>query len=627
MFGIWNSQQVVQVQVMNLMNSFLQNGLDQFNAAHMIPLVIDKQWMKKDSYTTGSPMDLNIEQIPLLEIDETIATKNWSIPAAGGQHCMCALKAWHEKKKTQLNELELLIKQLKKQDMEEATEEDIGELNKYIKEMDGIKGLLGYGGQWLVMIYSKEALVLGHKWYNIPHAGVNAGPIGKQMELLSQDYVFKLMLFMNSASMHYIHSLIFDLNKLHAMMMSPGGGIIAYVMSTLKEKLALCFNTVKFTIAEFTDLDKKASKCAVSSEKEQAHDHLQSILDTLRRALPLHQAIVPQVWDVIDAVFTGHLFADSETVEEITQIDEDISLYEDDVKKAIQMSPAKISLLLSEWCSDEPLYLFPLPSYRLIKAMNNHLLRINGALLECASWWLLFIHHDKVHPQDWSPGSASADMVRAVLAHRSPKMDGCVSAINEIVAMIFLQYATFLQMEDSLTYKGLFHHQLTQNKLLLIFCQLKQDNDKDSHPKGKGKAKVKAEDNEGDEDGGQEDRQVGDDGDDDKGSGRDMSEACDGGEPENADGKITREQWVDRRAHAKEEAAAHHQLLAKEAETAIMYLSAVEKPLKITPKDFGIPTDHLSKLPSHAPKNIFHGQEFIIHHTYKWANQLPNSKK
>ncbi|KAI5988678.1 hypothetical protein F5J12DRAFT_786806 [Pisolithus orientalis] len=510
-----------------------------------------------------------------------------------------------------------------KQDMEEVTEEDIGELNEYIKEINSIKGLLGYGGQWLVMIYSKdpdaqhlhgyvhvsssihmlpistnvyiqyhtgdineklglfisqneckhtyieapaegliqrfkEALILGHKWYNIPCTGT---------ELLSQDYVFKLMSFMNSVSTHYIHSLIFDLNKLHAMMMSPGGG----VMSVLEEKLTLCFNTIEFTIAEFKDLDKKA--------------------------LSLCQAIIPQVQDVINAVFTGHLFANLETsafnqychalvvmLEEITQMDDDISLYEEDVKKVIQMSPAKISLLLSEWCSDEPFYLFPLPSYCLIEAMNKHLLRINGALLEYASWWTLFIHHDKFHPQDWSPGSASTDMVRAVLAHRSLKMDGHVLAVNK-------------------------------------------DDDEDSHPKGKGKAKAKVEDDEGDENGGQEDRQVGDDGNDDKGSGRDMSEACDRGEQENADGKIMREQWVDRRAHVKEQAAAHHQLLAKEAETTIKYLNAVEKPLKITLKDFGIPTNCLPKLPSHAPKNIFRGQEFIVHHTYKWVNQVPNSKK
>ncbi|KAI6154580.1 hypothetical protein BKA82DRAFT_34292 [Pisolithus tinctorius] len=383
----------------------------------------------------------------------------------------------------------------------------------------------------------KEALVLGHKWYDIPRTGVNAGPVRKQMELLSQDYVFKLMSFMNSASTHYIHSPIFDLNKLHVMMMSPGGRIITYVMSTLEEKLTLCFNT----IAEFKDLNKKASKYDVSVEKDQACDHLQSIIDTLKRALPLCQAIVPKVQDIIDAVFAGHLFADSETLghlcqahsfEEITQMKEDISLYENDIKKVIQMSPAKISLLLSEWCSDEPFYLFPLPSYHLIKAMNKHLLRINGALLEYASWWLPFIHHDKFHPHNWSPGSASTDMVRAVLVHRLLKMDGCISATNEIIAMIFSQYAMFLQMEDSLAHKEPIHHQLTQMKLLSVFGQLKQDDDEDSNPKGKGKAKARAEDDEGDDDGGQEDMPVRDDGDDDEGSGGDVSDACDQGRTE-----------------------------------------------------------------------------------------------
>ncbi|KAI6155527.1 hypothetical protein BKA82DRAFT_4348720 [Pisolithus tinctorius] len=150
---------------------------------------------------------------------------------------------------------------------------------------------------------------------------------------------------------------MFNLNKLHVMMMSPGGGTITYVMSTLDEKLTLCFNTIEFTILEFKDLDKKASKCDASAEKEQACDHLQSILNTLKRALPLHQVIIPKVWDTINAVFTGHLFADLETSghlcqahsfvyqsafdqychtlivmleEEITQMNEDISLYEDD---------------------------------------------------------------------------------------------------------------------------------------------------------------------------------------------------------------------------------------------------------------------------------------------------------
>ncbi|KAI6146445.1 hypothetical protein BKA82DRAFT_31430 [Pisolithus tinctorius] len=291
------------------------------------------------------------------------------------------------------------------------------------------------------------------------------------------------------------------------------------------------------------------------------------------------------------------------------QMKEDISVYEDDVKQAIQTSPAKISLMLSEWCSDEPFYLFPLPLYHLIEVMNKHLLRINGALLEYASWWSPFIHHDKFHPCDWSPGSASADMVRVVLAHRSLKMDGCMSAINEIIAMIFSQYATFLQMEESLTHKGPICHQLTQTKLLSIFGQLKQDDDEDLNPKGKGKAKARVQDDEGDDDGGLEDMPVGNDCDDDDTSGGDI------------------EQRVERRARVKEQAAAHRQLLVKEAETAIMYLNAVEKPPKITPKDFGVPTDCLSKLPSHVPKNIFHGQEFVVHHTYEWANQLPNSKK
>ncbi|KAI6138097.1 hypothetical protein BKA82DRAFT_4367627 [Pisolithus tinctorius] len=290
--------------------------------------------------------------------------------------------------------------------------------------------------------------------------------------------------------------------------------------------------------------------------------------------------------------------------EEITQMNEDISLYGDSMKQAIQMSPAKISLLLSKWCSDEPFYLFPLPSYCLIEAMNKHLLRINSALLEYASWWTPLIHHDKFHPWDWSPGSASGDMVRAVLAHR------LLQIVNKIIAMVFLA-----PLESAYPEQITFDLQSTQ-----------EDDDKDLNPKGKAESKAKAGDNEGDKDGGQEERQVGDDGDcdetlttgdDDGGSGGDMSEACDGGEPEKADGNIMREQWMERRAHVKEQAAAHHQHLVKEAKTTIKYLNAVEKPPKITPKEFGIPTNCLSKLPSHAPKNIFHGQEFVVHHTYE----------
>ncbi|KAI6146444.1 hypothetical protein BKA82DRAFT_31431 [Pisolithus tinctorius] len=274
---------VIQMQVTNLMNSFLQNGLDRFNVAHTIPLVIDKRWIKKDSYMTGNPMDLDIDQIPLLEIDKTIAMKNWSIPAAGGQHCDIDEK------------LGLFISQNKHKHM-------------YVEAP----------AEGLIQRF-KEALVLGHKWYNIPHARVNAGPVGKQTELLSQDYAFKLMSFMNSASTHYIHSPIFNLNKLHAMMMSPGGRIIAYVMSALEEKLALCFNTVEFTMAEFKDLNKKASKCDVSVEKDQARDHLWSILNTLKQASPLRQVIVPKVQDVTNVVFAGHLVADSKTLGHLCQ--------------------------------------------------------------------------------------------------------------------------------------------------------------------------------------------------------------------------------------------------------------------------------------------------------------------
>lgn len=62
--------------------------------------------------------------------------------------------------------------------------------------------------------------------------------------------------------------------------------------------------------------------------------------------------------------------------------------------------------------------------------------------LQYSAWWTPFIYLKKVFPKEWNPGSASADMIRAILAHPSIDMEDRTTLLDQVRRdILFTHYA------------------------------------------------------------------------------------------------------------------------------------------------------------------------------------------
>jgi hypothetical protein len=149
-FGKWNNQPLVDSQVQSLYQLFLANGADHFNPIHAIPLVVHKQWLVEGSYEKDLDKCGELSELPILKISRNTPNE-WKFKAAGGHHWTKAIEAWMNKMKTKY-EMELA---------EETCVDNlpVGEINyidKVVKlHWQKLKGVLAYGGQWIVTIFDQ----------------------------------------------------------------------------------------------------------------------------------------------------------------------------------------------------------------------------------------------------------------------------------------------------------------------------------------------------------------------------------------------------------------------------------------------------------------------------------------
>ncbi|KAI6008564.1 hypothetical protein EDC04DRAFT_2610910 [Pisolithus marmoratus] len=596
------------------------------------------------------------------------APTNWSLPVAGGQHQVAALETWLEKKHAQLNEYIVKERALRKQDPANIDEAKLKQWNEGAKkEKDALEGVVAYEGAWIMSLFDDnrlydvckprylmicvegymgqqqqicmidESLALHIAWNETKHVYMESlmegliqlfkimkaqrsdyqqvklvpqskGNASRQRELLRQDYIWDMLSQFDTTGMHYWHADFMLFTEFYTTMMASYGGILAYLVGCLERKLHMCFNLV--------EVDEKEVKILISNlqlkKAEAAQEKLEQLFDDLHDATPIPEAISNGIREAIDECFSSCI-ANMSGIHEIgNQSSTDWAMifaqYALEVPQKIQEQTCVIKSKIVFACDTqhEDYASFPFMSRSVFKILKKHLACIQSTIYEMSSWWSPYISTAKIHPKEWNPGSASADMRQAVLAYPDYHVNCHNLLWDKIVLVLFESYPAALHMEGQILSSNIPDHMISQSELLNIFGMLLTGGVKKSKPavprKGKAKAKAKDDDDDSNYIEGETDveRDVNDD-------------ADDANDDDDKPFESSNEGDCNLKVESREE----------------RFASQVFKVLNNSPKVFVPPAlapyqvwTRKSKISSNAIHNSFHGQELLRWHTWEWATQV-----
>ncbi|KAF8833727.1 hypothetical protein BDN67DRAFT_1072862 [Paxillus ammoniavirescens] len=560
-FGAWNSRPVVQSQVESIIKSFFVNGADRFNSLHAIPLVIKKSDIVEGSYED----DLN-KQDELPELLFTRDTDDFRIHAAGGQHRTKAIQEWVVHLQSEHNSLVVEEKRFRKHNLG-TSREDMDYIDKLVARRERLACVLAYNGQWLVTLYDSDKVnhITGlhisknetkHVYMESPEEGlmqkykimvaegkgprtveppvVKKGPAFKQYSLLVQDYSFLCLGYLTSSGTHYLRIPELRLNRFHEIMFSSYGGLVSDLTKRLEDKLRACFNDIPFTRVEYdrhvnniTKGNSFANESAIALEEKYI---------ALCKADAVCEAITDSLRTTLDDVYVKFLGGEGATSYRFGNMDDDIwmkawesyvfttvTVMEDYVQdllksgamktlsevaqKALSNCAAKAALILNR--RESPIVefqLFPFMSCSVFKTLVRNFEMIEKSILEVSLWYSPYIAMAKSHGKDWDPGSASADMIRAVMAHPDYTPKDRSKALASIINLFFSHFAAFLHMEGQLSRIDVPARVTQQKELLKYFGLSDAANNTKLLTRGKtGKGKGRETEEEGDQDEGEED--------------------------------------------------------------------------------------------------------------------------
>ncbi|KAI6043291.1 hypothetical protein EDC04DRAFT_2891138 [Pisolithus marmoratus] len=463
------------------------------------------------------------------------------------------------------------------------------------------------------------------------------GTPAKQRELLKLDYVWDVMSYFDAAGTHFWHSNIMKFSDFYNTMMTSYGGILAYVIRKSESRLHYCFNTLPL---DDTDVDVLLMSIKSDPNDAASSTVLRGIYNSLKSALPVVSAITSGIRSIVDECFIM-FFGDTQAASNFTNPSSkewvmafaqysntllikfkelvdglasrgDLGVDNSDVAVALKTCSLKAWVVLACNHMAQDLPLFPFLSSSSFIAMASHLKVIEPALLKFTSWWSPFIYWASIFPCEWSPGSATADMFHAIMAHLSYIPQRHSNVCDQIATIVFEQYPLFLNLTMSL------------RKITIPPCITKQTDLLASFGLGptsamKSRVSSKLKDDEDDNKWGKHEFIPDDD--DNEDSDLDPSENIGDKQEDPSDGTPNScEEHALHREREREEREHCFPSLQKEVQDtiSILTLSTCSKPLP--PLNFYSPTTHVSCLSSNVPPNSFHGQSLLQWHTWEWAS-------
>ncbi|KAI6008558.1 hypothetical protein EDC04DRAFT_2610903 [Pisolithus marmoratus] len=437
-----------------LVESFQVNTVDRFNLAHAIPLIVPKNLIKHGTYMTEVSSKT---AIPILQLEDSIAS-------------LLSRFGW-------------------RRNPDDVDENELKQWNEGgKKEKDALEGIMAYEGSWLVSLFDDNAGYacmewaiswfmdalhwneMRHVYMESPMEGLiqlfkimkaqgsnywqvklvpqSKGNASKQRELLRQDYVWEMLSQFNTTGMHCWHADFMQFSEFYLMMMSSYGG-----------------------------------------KAEAAQEKLEQIFDELHDAMPIPEAISNGIREAIDKCFNSCI-ANMSGIHEIgNQSSADWATIFAQYASEVPCKIKEQVTILQEWGNLDRLH------------TKTHLACIQSTIFEISLWWMPYIYTAKIHPKEWNPGSASADMRQAVLAHPDYHVDSRNLLWDKIVLILFESYPTALHMEGQILAMNIPDHSISQLELLSIFGMSLTGAVKKSKPSipRKGKAKAKANDDNDDD--------------------------------------------------------------------------------------------------------------------------------
>ncbi|KAF9231039.1 hypothetical protein BU15DRAFT_82890 [Melanogaster broomeanus] len=686
-FGKWNLRPVQRGQVNGLIQSFLVNGADRFSLKHAIPLVVEKESVKVGTYVVNPDGG---DELPVMEIAAG-HVGTWGADAAGGQHRVEALEGWVTRLKVESAALKKETAALSEANMETMDDGEIEEHNKVRKpKKDALESYLAYGGQWMVILYDadkvdeavglhlaqnknthvyrespEEGLVQMFKRIKVQEEPMNMwqavkivpsikGHPARRQELLSQDYVWRLLELFESAGLHYLtRQGDMKLKQFYSAMMSSYGGILSYMCISMEQRLRYCFNTVEMRME---DVEMAIEMMQEDGSKEN-EERLLTMYRSLQRATPIPEAIIEAIRQRLDEAFLEHMGPDSTVSQQFgdsksPEWNKATSQYEHAVEQSIgeaieesrraglfesdKLSPSaitalktclpKLKVILSIGSQKITSPNFPLMSRSVYSHMRTMLETISGAILEFSAWMSPFVYMTSAHGNQWTPGSASADMICSILCNTDIVTTKRTQAVDAVVNLIWAKYALFLNMESELASIHVPHRITAQNKLIEAFgltSTAKKTSTTTGKGKGKGKAKAKGKGKKKDEEYSEEEEYDPEDSDQEDeedeviGSGDENEDDDDGVDGETAEERLAR------RTKKKEDAQLRLKELAEEVGEVIEGLKNTnppKKPAQHSPTaKFDTPWTRLSRVSSDVTGETFRGHGLLTAHTYEWS--------
>ncbi|KAI6035842.1 hypothetical protein EDC04DRAFT_2897623 [Pisolithus marmoratus] len=585
-----------------LLNSFLVDVVSRFNYSYGIPLIIDPSTLVEGTYSMKGD--------------------------GSGSH--------HEAKKAELHP-ELKLKDGLPSDFKLAAADKISkQLGLHISRNKTKHVYMESLMEGLIQIFRAHCAA-DKTFKDIMTVAHAKGTPAKQRELLKLDYVWDVMSYFDSAGTHFWHSDIMKFGDFYNTMLSSYGGILACVIRKSESCLHYCFNTLPLD-----DTDVDALLMSIESDPNDAASMtvLRGIYNSLKSASPVVSAITGGIRSIVDECFimffgdtqASNNFANPASEEWATAFAQysntlpikfkelvdglmsrgDLGVDVSDIVVALKTCSLKAQVVLACDHMSQDLPSFPFLSSSLFIAMASHLKVIESALLEFALWWSPFIYWASVFPREWSPGSATADMFRAIMAHSSYIPQRHSNVCDQIATIVFEQYPLFLNLTMSLRKITVPPRIAKQTDLLASFGL-----GPTSATKSRAPSKLK--DDEDDNEWGK--HEFIPDNDDDDDSDLDPSKNIGDKQEDPSDGMPdSREECALRREREREEREHHFPSLQKEVQDAVSILtsSACGKPLPLL--DFYSPTTHVSCLSSNIPPNSFRGQSLLRWHTWEWAS-------
>ncbi|KAG6369061.1 hypothetical protein JVT61DRAFT_1888 [Boletus reticuloceps] len=352
-----------------------------------------------------------------------------------------------------------------------------------------------------------------------PKEGVKGTP-RKCLELLSQEYVWETLERLEPTGIH-----MFDdrgdmkLNALWSTMLGTGGGIIAHMVMQMEAYVCQCFNEV--------EVDEKrvdALLATIYNEEVSDHDACKEARKELRQIYREMKASGAKMKGARGAGFEIRRCMDDVFLQNLgpgTEVEvmfanqtsyrwhSGVFKYMDDLVDAL---PNVIETILTtgsgeseggddserddiaslKWCvakikvlrcivwqtnAEESKSVVPFMSRSAYSHMVKQLERIDKSLLEFCRWWEPLIDMVSVIGIHWTPGSASAAMVRSILCHRDIQEGRRLQCTRNIVYVIWNNYGSFLNMEKQLVDISAPTRITKQAKLLSIFGTTSQGTD------------------------------------------------------------------------------------------------------------------------------------------------------